>query len=66
MKNPLVDYDATNWRKLHDNASSMAKNLPNITWSDPLMRIAQAAMEMEANVRRATLGGKPDNENPSW
>jgi hypothetical protein len=34
--NNLLNYEAKDWRRLHDNASSMAKNIPNITWSDPL------------------------------
>jgi hypothetical protein len=66
MKNALINYEAKDWRRLHDNASAMAKNIPNISWSDPLMRIAQAAMEMEENARRCTCDAPPENKTPGW
>jgi hypothetical protein len=66
MKNALLNYEAKYWRRLHDNSSAMAKNIPNPSWSDPLMRIAQAAMEMEENVSRCTLNAPPENETPDW
>jgi hypothetical protein len=66
MKNALLNYEAGDWRQLHDNASAMAKNIPNLSWSEPLMRIAQAAMEMEENTRRCVSDAPPENETPDW
>ena len=66
MKNALIHYEAGDWRKLHDNASAMAKNIPNTSWSDPLMRIAQAAMELEECTRRCVSDTPPETEEPDW
>lgn len=60
IKNPLVNYEWKDWRKLHDNASAMAKNIPNISWSEPLMKIAQAAMELEYNARKCNLSSNDE------
>lgn len=58
----LLDYEAKDWRRLHDEASAMAKNIPNMSWSNPLMRIAQAAMELEENARRCVMDQTEDNQ----
>lgn len=62
----MRNYEAKDWRKMHDEASAMAKNIPNRSWSEPLMRIAQAAMELEANIRRCVSDNPPESETPDW
>jgi hypothetical protein len=66
MKNALINYEPKDWKKLHDNASGLAKNTPNISWGGPLMRIAQAAMELEECTRRCVCDTPPETENPDW
>jgi hypothetical protein len=62
----MINYEAKDWRKMHDEASAMAKNIPNCSWGDPLMRIAQAAMELEDLTKRCVCDDAPDNEADEW
>jgi len=62
MKLKMHDYMAEDWRKLHDEASRTAKNMINKNWTEPLMQIAKAAMELEELVKKCTThsGEEPD------
>jgi hypothetical protein len=59
----MKNYEAKDWRKLHDESSSLAKNIPNQLWNKPLMRIAQAAMELEDLTRRCVCDDLTDKQN---
>jgi hypothetical protein len=62
----MINHEAKDWRKLHDDASAMAKNIPNRSWSEPLMRIAQAAMELEELTKRCVNDATQDTEGEEW
>ena len=59
----MRNYEAKDWRKLHNKASSLAKDIPNRSWSEPLMRIAQAAMELEELTKRCVCDEPQDYKN---
>lgn len=62
----MINYEAKDWRKMHDEASAMAKNIPNRSWSEPLMRIAQAAMELEELTKRCVSEAPQDTNGDEW